>query len=227
MLRLFALAGLVMTVTDTALGPQPAQAQNAMLYTVTYIEVGPVLAKVGAVALHAYREAARKDATSLDVFQRIDRPNQFVILGAWADQKAFETHTAGGAAKKLNEKLATMLASPTDTRQHNGLSVAPAKAGKDAIFTVTHVDVIPPEKDNGANALEQLADGSRRHAGNLQFDVWRQTYQPNHFTVVEAWANRGAFDVHEMQKETREFQMKLGPMSGALYDERLYKVLVR
>ena len=104
--------------------------------------------------------------------------------------------SAGDAAKKLNDKLATMLASPTDTRQHNGLSVAPAKAGKDAIFAVTHVDVIPPEKDNGANALEQLADGSRRHAGNLQFDVWRQTNRPNHFTVVEAWANRGAFDVH-------------------------------
>ena len=118
-----------------------------------------------------------------------------------------------------------MLASPTDTRQHNGLSVSPAKTGKDAILAVTHVDVIPPEKDNGANALEQLADGSRRHAGNLQFDVWRQTNRPNHFTVVEAWANRGAFDVHEMQKETREFRMKLGPMSGALYDERLYKTL--
>ena len=161
------------------------------------------------------------------MLQRIDRPNQFVILAAWADQKAFEKHTSGETAQKLNEKLATMLASPPDTRQHNGLSIAPAKAGKDAILAVTHVDVIPPEKDNGANALEQLADGSRRHAGNLQFDVWRQTNRPNHFTVVEAWANRGAFDVHEMQKETREFRMKLGPMSGALYDERLYKTLVR
>ena len=226
MLRLFALAGLAMTVIGSA---QPAQAQNETLYTVTYVEVGPVLAKVGAGALHAYRDAARKDATSLDVLQRIDRPNQFVILGAWADQKAFETHSAGDAAKKLNEKLATMLAAPTDTRQQmvTGRS-APAK-GLVRIhwLAVTHVDVIPPEKDNGANALEQLADGSRRHAGNLQFDVWRQTNRPNHFTVVESWANRGAFDVHEMQKETREFRMKLGPMSGALYDERLYKVLVR
>src|SRR5207253_3509201 len=170
---------------------------------------------------------AGKDATGLAVHKRIDRPSPCAVREAGAHQKRYETHTAGGAPKKLNEKLATMLASPTDTRQHNGLSVAPAKAGKDAIFAVTHVDVIPPEKDNGANALEQLADGSRRHASNLQFDVWRQTNRPNHFTVVEAWANRGAFDVHEMQKETREFRMKLGPMSGALYDERLYKVLVR
>ena len=76
-------------------------------------------------------------------------------------------------------------------------------------------------------AVKQLAEDSRKHAGNLTFDVWQQTNRPNHFTVVESWANRGAFDVHEMQKETREFRMKLGPMSGALYDERLYKVLVR
>ena len=221
MLRLVTFAGLAMSV----LGSSPAPAQSAALYTTSYVEVGPILARTGAAALHAYRDAARKEAVSVDVFQRIDRPNQFVILAAWADQKAYEAHLTGEQVKKLNEKLATMLAAPPDTRTHSGLSVSPAKPGKDPVVVVTHVDVIPAEKDNGANALEQLADASRRHSGNLQFDVWRQSNRPNHFTVVEAWANRGAFDVHEMQKETREFRMRLGPMSGALYDERLYKVL--
>jgi len=220
MFRLFAFAGLAMTMLGS-----PALAQNATLYTVTYVEVGPLLAKVGAGALNAYRDDARKDAISLEVLQRIDRPNQFVVLGAWSDQKAFDAHQTGPHTKKLNDKLATMLAAPNDTRQHNALSVAPAKPAKDSLFAVTHVDVIPPEKDNGANALEQLADGSRRQTGNLTFDVWRQTNRPNHFTVVESWNNRGAFDLHQMQKEAREFRMKLGPMSGALYDERLYKVL--
>jgi quinol monooxygenase YgiN len=221
MLRLFALAGVIMT----ALSSSQALAQEATFYTVTYVEVGPILAKTGAAALQAYRNAARKDGASLDVFQRIDRQNQFVVAGAWPDQKAYEAHVAGEQSKKLNDKLSSMLAAPTDTRQHNTLSVSPAKAGKDPIVVITHVDVIPPEKDNGANALEQLADSSRRHSGNLLFDVWRQTTRPNHFTLVEFWANRGAFDVHQMQKETREFRMKLGPMSGALYDERLYKAL--
>jgi len=220
MLRLLAIAGSVMTMLGTG-----AVAQEGGFYTASYVEVGPVLARVGAAALHAYREAARKDATSLDVYQRIDRPNQFVVLAAWPDQKAYEAHAAGDAAKKLNEKLATLLASPVDTRMHSGLEVSTAKTGKDAIFVVTHVDVVPPEKDNAANALEQLADSSRRHTGNLQYDVWRQASRPNHFTVVESWANRGSFDVHEMQKETREFRMKLGPMTGALYDERLYKAM--
>jgi quinol monooxygenase YgiN len=220
MLRLFALGLAICT-----LGLEAAHAQGSMLYSISYIEVGPVLAKVGVTTLHAYRDAARKEAASLDVFERIDRPNQFVVLGAWKDQQAYDAHSKGEAVKKLNEKLATMTAAPTDTRFHQGLSVSPATPGKDPIFVVTHLDVIPPEKDNGANALEQLADASRRHSGNLQFDVWRQANRPNHFTVVESWANRGSFDVHQMQKETREFRMKLAPMSGALYDERLYKVL--
>jgi quinol monooxygenase YgiN len=221
MFRLVTFAGLAMTVLSAPL----AQAQSTALYTTSYVEVGPILAKTGAAALHAYRDAARKEAVSVDVYQRIDRPNQFVILAAWADQKAYADHLGGEQVKKLNEKLATMMAAPPDTRAHTGLSVSPAKPGKDAIVVVTHVDVIPPEKDNGANALEQLADASRRHSGNLQFDVWRQANRPNHFSVVEAWTNRGAFDIHQMQKETREFRMRLGPMSGALYDERLYKVL--
>ena len=161
----------------------------------------------------------------LEVLQRIDRPNQFVVLGAWADQKAFDAHASGANMKGLNEKLGTTVAAPSDTRQHNGLSVAPAKAGKDPIYVVTHVDVIPPQKDNGVAALQQLAGDSRNHQGNLQFDVWQQTNRPNHFTVVEAWANRGSFDVHEMQKPTREFRNKLATMTGALYDERLYKML--
>jgi quinol monooxygenase YgiN len=220
MLRLLALGLAICTF-----GFEAAHAQGSMLYSISYVEVGPVLAKVGATTLHAYRDAARKEAASLDIYERIDRPNQFVILGAWADQQAYDAHAKGDAAKKLNDKLATMTAAPTDTRFHQGLSVSPATAGKDPVFVVTHVDVIPPEKDNGANALEQLADASRRHSGNLQFDVWRQANRPNHFTLVEGWANRGSFDVHQMQKETREFRMKLAPMSGALYDERLYKVL--
>lgn len=221
--RLFAAAGLAMTLA----GSSAALAQKATFYTVTYVEVGPVLARIGSGALQAYRDAGRKDqgAVLLEVLQRIDRPNQFAVIGVWADRKAFEAHSAGEHARKLNEKLATMLAAPNDTRQHNGLSVAPAKSGKDAIFAVTHVDVIPPQKDNGVNAVEQLADQSRKHAGTLIFDVWQQTNRPNHFTVVEAWSNRGAFDLHQMQKETRDFRTKLGPMSGALYDERLYKLV--
>lgn len=223
MLRLLALASFA----AAALISPMACAQDATFYTVSYVEVGPVLAKVGAATLHAYREGARKDpgVASLEVFQRTDRPNQFAVLGAWANQMAYEAHSSGEHAKKLNEKIASMLASPVDTRMHKALAAAPAKSAKDPVVVITHVDCLPAEKDNAANAMEQLADQSRRHAGNVQFDVWQQTDRPNHFTIVEAWANRGAFDLHQMQKDTREFRSKLAPMVGSPYDERLYKAL--
>jgi quinol monooxygenase YgiN len=223
MLRLLVLAGLVLA----ALGSPGALAQSATFYTVSYIEVGPVLAKIGALALRNYGDASKNDSgkVDLDVVQRIDRPNQFAVLGAWTDQAAYEAHVKGEPSKKLNDKLATTLASPVDTRQNNALSIAPPKPGKDSIIVVTHVDVIPSNKDAAVAAFEQLADESRKHAGNLQFDVWQQVGRPNHFTVVESWNTRGAFDLHQMQKETREFRGKLAPMLGALYDERLYKPL--
>ena len=225
MLRLFALAGLAMTVLGARRAAQRRRRTPRSTPSPTS-RSDRCWPRSAPAALHAYRDAARKDAVSLDVFQRIDRPNQFVVLGAWADQKAFET-PFGRRHRQEAERKARDHAGRAD--RHPPAQRPVGRAGQDRqgcrSFVVTHVDVIPPEKDNGANALEQLADGSRRHAGNLQFDVWRQTNRPNHFTVVEAWANRGAFDVHEMQKETREFRMKLGPMSGALYDERLYKVL--
>jgi quinol monooxygenase YgiN len=223
MFRLAALAGLALTVA----GNTTALAQEATFFTATYVETGPVLAKVGAAALKTYRDASRKDngVVHLDVLQRIDRPNQFVVLGAWTNQMAYDAHASGDNAKKLNEKLATTLAAPNDTRQHNGLAVAPVKSAKDPIYAVTHVDVIPPQKDNGVAAVKQLAEDSRKHAGNLTFDVWQQTNRPNHFTVVEVWKSKKAFDTHSMTAHVREFRDKLTPMSGALYDERLYKAM--
>ena len=131
MLRLFALAGLAI---DRACGSQAALGASRRHALHRHLHRGRPGAGQGRRhrAARLSRRRAQGRRASLDVYQRIDRPNQFVVLGAWADQKAYESHSAGDAAKKLNEKLATMLAAPTDTRQHNGLSVAPAKAGKDA-----------------------------------------------------------------------------------------------
>ena len=88
---------------------------------------------------------------------------------------------------------------------------------------MTHVDVPPPFRDKTVPLLQQLAESSRRDAGNLRFEVQQQANRPNHFTVVEVWADTKAYDAHVMASHTRQFRDQLGPMSGALYDERLYK----
>jgi quinol monooxygenase YgiN len=227
MLRLLAFVALALTM----LAPAAAVAQDATFFTVTYVEVGPLLAKVGAAALQSYRNAGRKDQGNvhLDVFENLERPNQAVVLAAWANRAAYEAHTAGANYGALKDKLQTMLVAPMDTRMNTALSgsvvIAPGKSAKDAIVAITHVDVGAPQQDNAVAALKQLADDSRQHPGNLQFHVWQQVDRPNHFTVIEAWSSRGAFNVHQMRNETRDFRGKLAPIAGALYDERLYKPL--
>ena len=222
-LLLLGLALSPLGVTDVARADEP------ILYTVTYVEVMLPSTAQAAALLRQYREASRKDEGNVrfEVLQRIDRPNQFVIVAAWKSAKAFEAHAAAGPARDVRAKLQPLQASPSDERLHNDLAVGPAPAadGGAAVFAVTHVDVIPPRKDDSLPLLKKLASDGRAEAGNLRFDVIQQVNRPNHFTVMEAWRDRAAFDAHGMTAPTRQFREQLGPMSGALYDERLYLLL--
>src|SRR2546425_36045 len=93
------------------------------------------------------------------------------------------------------------------------------------IYVATYVELVPTAVNEGGKLLAQYRDASRKEAGNQRFEVQQQGNRPNHFTVVEIWADPKAYDAHVMAGHTRQFRDKLGPMSGALYDERLYKAL--
>jgi quinol monooxygenase YgiN len=71
--------------------------------------------------------------------------------------------------------------------------------------------------------LKKLAEDTRKDANSERFEAWQQNNRANHFTVTEIWKDRGAVDAHIVAASTRDFRDKLGPMSGALYDERLYQ----
>ncbi len=219
---------LVLGVAMSVLGVSPAaSADDPPFYTVTYVEVVPPATVQGAAGLRQYGEASRREAGNLrvEVLQRIDRPNHFAVLALWKDQKAFEAHRAAAPMNELRDKLQALLAGPNDERLHHGLSVGPAATGAGAPYVVTHVDVIPPRKDDGVALLKQLAEDSRKDAGNVRFDVVQQINRPNHFTVIEVWTDRKTFDAHGMTAHARQFRERLAPMSGALYDERLYTTL--
>ncbi len=120
------------------------------------------------------------------------------------------------------------LISLIDDRVHTGFEIASGPAGKvpaGAIFVVTHVDVPPPKKDECEVALKALAADSRKEAGVERFEVFQQSSRPNHFTVVEVWKNQKAYEAHITSAHNKKFRDTLTPMTGALYDERLYKAL--
>jgi quinol monooxygenase YgiN len=199
------------------------------VYIVTYVEVMPTSKAEAATLLRRYREAAQKEGGNLrcEIIQRIDQPHQFAILEIWKDQAAFEAHGKTATTTEAREKIAAIRNAPTDERVHTALSVGPidAPSARGGIYVATHVDVIPPRKDDGVAALKRLGDDSRRGEGNLRFEVVQQVNRQNHFTVVEIWKDVKAVETHSMAAPTREFRDKLATMTGALYDERMYRAL--
>jgi len=207
----------------------PSPPIEGNIYSMTYVEVMPPAKADGVALLRRYREATRKEGGNLrcEVIQRIDQPHQFAILEIWKDQKAFEAHGKGASSMETREKIAAIRNAPTDERVHIALSTGPIDAAsvRDVIYIATHVDVIPPRKDDAVAALKRLGDESRRGDGNLRFEVVQQTNRPNHFTVVEMWKDAKAVEAHSMAAATREFRDKLATMTGSLYDERMYKAV--
>ncbi len=217
----------VMNVSaQTPPAPPAVPADVSPLYVVTYVESKPTAKDETAALLKSYRAASRATAGNLRsiVVQR-GRPGQFVVVAAWKDKAAWDAHMAAPATKEFRDKLAALRNAPADDRFHNALSVGPMEEAPGVIYGVTHVDVIPPQKDNAIVALKALGDANRSASGNVRFEIVQQTNRPNHFTVFEVWRTREAFDSNSMSAHQREFRDKLAGMAGALYDERLYDIL--
>jgi quinol monooxygenase YgiN len=218
---------ILMTI---ALGAGGTNAQivsiDGPVYVATYVELLPRSVAEGRALMRQYRDATRRDAGNLriELAQELGRPTRFVLLTIWADQKALEAHGKTAHTAEFREKLKAVHAAPYDERLHSGLSVhAKDPLRADTLVVVTHVDVPPPFKDTTVPMLQQLSESSRKEPGNLRFEVQQQANRPNHFTVLELWADQRAYEGHIMAGHTRQFRDKLGAMLGALYDERLYK----
>ena len=205
-----------------------AQAPAGPIYVAAYAEVGTNSVKEGTAVLKQFRDAVRKEDGNMrmEIAQEIGRANRFLILEIWKDQAAFDAHGKSPATTAFSDKFKAIQSAPLDIRVHNGMGVADSPAaGKRAVYVASHVDVPPPRKDELVTALNPLAEQSRKVDGNQRFDVWQQTNRPNHFTVVEAWKDKKAYDARGSAAPQRTFRDKLGPMLGALYDERLYRVI--
>ncbi len=99
------------------------------------------------------------------------------------------------------------------------------KAGRRAVFVITHVDIIPTHKDDGIAATKAMGESGRKERGNLRFEVLQQSSRPNHMTVVETWRSMRAKEAHSASAGMKAYRVKLSPMSGSLYDERLYRLI--
>ena len=203
---------------------------NAPVYVVTYFESAPASANSVARTLRRFAAATRKEDGNAGfiALREARRPGRFALFEAWRDKNALDAHAKAAAA--LRDRLQPELAAPFDSRPCVALDVAaPPAAGKAeggrTLYVLTHVDVIPPKKDEALGLVKQLAADSRKDSGALRYDVVQQANRANHLFLVEAWRDRAAFDGYLMTDPTRQFRDKLLPLQGALYDERLYEAI--
>jgi quinol monooxygenase YgiN len=230
-LVLLALMGITaMPAEAQSPAPAPASATGGgPVYVVTYFEAMPAAADRVAGTVKQYAAEAARAAGNLEfiALREAGRGNRFAFFEGWRDRAAFDAHAA--ATKGLSDRLQADLAAPFDPRPSAPMLVAAPTGGaavpEGAVHVLTHVDVPPPSKDSCIELLRALTEASRKEAGVLRFDVVQQDSRPNHFTVIEVWRHKGAYDAHITAGHTRDFRRKLTPMSGALYDERIYQRL--
>jgi quinol monooxygenase YgiN len=162
------------------------------------------------------------------VLQETARPHRFCIIEAWRDEASFQERESAAFAVAWRGKLGQLRNGPPDQRLHQPFAEdsRPWPAGSARLFIVTHVDVPPPRREETEKIVRVEAEASRNDAGNLRYEVFQQNApRTNHFTAVAAWDSLDAFIAHESGARTRQFRESLGPMLGALYDERLYLAL--
>src|SRR5579864_214857 len=101
----------------------------------------------------------------------------------------------------------------------------PARAQQNSgkqLYVVTYVDVFPNFAAETSKQLQQFAEDSRKDPGCVRFEVMRDVERTNHFTIVEVWQNRQAYDAHIGLAHTKTFREKIQPGLGSPFDERLY-----
>ena len=223
------LAAVSAASLANAQAPAATPNPNAPVYVVGYIDVAQASKSQAINLLKQFRTACAKEDGNqrCEAAQRMEQQNEFVMLEIWKDQKSFQAHSTGPGAQ-FRDRLKPMLTSPYDERVHSALSVTPPQPAPSSriVYAVTHIDVIPPRLAEAPPLLTPMAEASRKDAGNGRFEVLQQLPpRTNHFSFVEIWSNKRQLEAHQALPRTVQFRDKLQPLLGALYDERLYKVI--
>ena len=229
-------------------------------FIVTYIEADVASSDAVAALIKEQTASSKGEDGNLkfEGLQRIGQDNHFVIFEAWSGPETRAAHAAADHTIAFRNALEPMLYAPYDERPHVGLVAAdPAtvSAGDaSTVYVITHADIIPPEQfapckrqvdENGPcgnKMLTDLAGFSRKHDGNMRYDILTQSNRGNHMSVVEMWDSAAAQAAHQNTAEKKAFrnelsgipaaggvnpdpQFVLNMLTGSLWDERLFKLM--
>jgi quinol monooxygenase YgiN len=209
-------------------GSAMAQAEPQQ-FVVVYVEFKPADTNAGSEVLK--KLAARAEDSSgvvrFDVLQQIDRTNFFALFEIWSSAQTFDDFQNSSATQAILTQLTPLLEAPLDQRPGNLLTgtVNPRSQHAQAreIFVITHVDVDPQFVGQARPLLDTFVNDSLNDPGVQTFALLSQTPTPNHFQLIETFANLKAFEAHLSVQHTVDFRTNIDSFLGAPYDERLYQ----
>jgi len=104
---------------------------------------------------------------------------------------------------------------------------APAQAPGKNVYVVIHVDIAgtPAIVADATKLLREFSADSQKDQGVVRFELLIQDGRLNHFTIVEVWQTREAFEAHAGAEHTKRFREKIQPMLGSPFDERLHSLV--
>ena len=223
-----AFTALLLVGSATIVAAQTPATSQPLVATdrVVYFEAAPSEVNRTTAALKAYRQATQKTngVVRVHVLQQIGRPNFFAIAEKWSEGASLQAHLSAMANKQLRDELQSVLISPLDERLLAAVTAQPASrtAPDQAIYVLTHADAAA-RREEIPGMLQELATAARRESGNVLFDATVQPNRTNHFTLIEVWSDQRSYEAHEIAATTKQFRSTFGAVSGALYDERIYK----
>jgi quinol monooxygenase YgiN len=226
---LMAATGDAQAQGGPAPAPAPAAASAGPVHVVQYLDFPVTAAVQGINLLKRYRDEIKKLGASnkVEIYQESGRRGRFAIEETWRDTAVMDAAAKDKTIAALNAEFGALMHAPADKRLHDpySMNAGTASGGVTAVTVYTHVDVPPPLLAQLEPLLKQLADDSRKEPGSVRFDVLQQSSRKNHFTVAETWQTTKAQYLHDSAANARKFREKLGPMLGALYDQRIYTVI--
>jgi quinol monooxygenase YgiN len=95
------------------------------------------------------------------------------------------------------------------------------------VYVVIHVDIAgnPATVAEATRLLKEFSADSQKDQGAVRFELLIQDGRLNHFTIVEVWTTRDAFEAHSGAEHTKRFREKIQPMLGSPFDERLHSLM--
>ena len=193
---------------------------------VTYLDFGPSFARAASQGLQAWAVVIRSQdgVGEATLLSEINRRERFALVETWAEPAQLDARVASGA--RLDPAIAAGLSASPDERIGEPFSIGPPRpSGPRSLHVLVHVDVVPFNLTAVGDWLKAEAEAARLAPGSLRYDIWRQLNRPNHFTVVQVWADQAAYARRVESSAARTFRDNLLTVKGALYDERRYQTL--